>query len=119
MKNIKQVDHVTDVVLAKGIIDNQVTINYALYALKNKTADGYYFASLVKWLAKGCGYSTAQARSGQVPAATGGLAKHGWTEITSGGTTYVCDADLALEIGPTIDRWYMFPYSQSPIVYTF
>lgn len=117
-KNIKQVDHVNDVVLPKGIIDNQVTINYALYALRNKTADGYYFASLMKWLAKGCGY-TAEARSGQVPAATGGLAKHGWTEVVSGGVTYVCDADLALEIGPTIDRWYMFPYSKSPIQYTF
>ena len=115
--NIKWVDHVTTTVLPNGIIPNQTTIDYALYAFNNKVADGYYFGSLIKWLAIGCGYK-AEARAGQVPAATGGLAKHGWTEVTSSGTVYVCDGDLALEIGPTVDRWFMFTYAKSPIQYT-
>lgn len=114
VNNIRWTNSVAGEVLGNGIIDKQKTINMALYAFRNNRGDCYYYASAFKWLAIACGYSS-QARAGSVPSASQGLAAHGWTEVYLNGTTYVCDANLAIDIPGY--NWYMVTYDTAPVQY--
>ena len=113
--NIRWTNSVAGEVLSNGIVSKQKTINYALYAFRNHRGDCYYYASALKWLAIACGYS-AEVRAGHVPSASMGLAPHGWTEVYSGGTTYICDPNLAVDIGGGYN-WYMVTYASAPVQY--
>ena len=114
VNNIRWTNSVSGEVLANGVIGKQKTINYALYAFRNHRGDCYYYASAFKWLAIACGYK-AEARAGRVPSASQGLAAHGWTEVYRNGTTYICDANLAIDIPGY--NWYMVTYDSAPVAY--
>lgn len=113
--NVSRVDAVSTTAPARGIIAKQTSIDEALYVFRNKKADSYHFASAFKWLAIACGYS-AEARSGQVTMPAGTNVNHGWTEVTSSGQSFVCDADLAINIGGGY-TWYMVGYSSTAVEY--
>ena len=113
--NIRWTNSVSGEVLGNGYVGKQRTIDYALYAFKHYRGDCYYYAAVMKWLAIGCGYS-AEVRAGHVPSASQGLAPHGWTEVYSGGSTYICDANLAVDIGGGYN-WYMTTYAGAPVQY--
>lgn len=113
--NVEHVNSISTTTPATGLIANQTTIDQALYVFKNKKADSYYFASAFKWLAIGCGYP-AEARSGKISTTTGEPTAHGWTEVTKGGQTYVCDVDLAVTVGGGY-AWYLTSYDSAPVRY--
>ena len=112
--NIRWTNSVSGEVLASGIVDRQRTVDFALYAFRNYRGDCYYYASAMMWLARACGYS-AEVRAGYVPSASQGLAPHGWTEVYVGGQTYICDPNLAVDIGGY--NWYMVTYASAPVQY--
>ncbi|MBQ9021186.1 MAG: RICIN domain-containing protein [Eggerthellaceae bacterium] len=115
VRNIHWTNSVAGEVLPYGIISNERSIDYALYAFRNHRGDCYYHASIFKWLARGCGYA-AEARAGGVPSASQGIAAHGWTEVYVNGGTYICDANLAQDIGGGYN-WYMTTYYSAPVQY--
>lgn len=88
--------------------------SYAKEFWKNKGGNCYRYTSLMCWLALGMGYD-ASIYCGQVPAAAGGLAAHGWVEIRSGGTVYVVDPDLQQNIPSRNFFWQT--YSGAPLAY--
>ena len=113
--NIKWQNSVSGEVLSNGIVGKQKTIDLALYAFRHHRGDCYYYAAAFMWLARACGYS-AEVRAGHVPSASSGLAAHGWVEVYSGGTTYICDPNLAVDIGGGYN-WYMTTYASAPVEY--
>lgn len=113
--NVNRVDAVNTTVPTTGVMTKQTTIDQALYVFRNKKADSYYFASAFKWLAIGCGYA-AEARAGQVSSTTGSPVNHGWTEVTSNGQPFVCDADLAKSMGESYN-WCMVSYDAAAVQY--
>lgn len=82
--------------------------------LRNGGGNCYRFASLFSWLARYLGYDTAVI-AGYVPAAGGGGAPHGWVEVYLDGETYICDPDLAHEMGGSY--WFMATYRNPPTSY--
>lgn len=114
--NIRWSNSVAGEVLPYGIVSKETTIRHALYAFRYHGGDCYYYAAAFKWLAIACGES-AQVRAGSVPSASSGITAHGWTEVYRNGITYICDANLQVDIGGY--NWYMVTYATAPNDYYF
>ncbi len=90
------------------------SVPFAIEMYNHGGGNCYRYAALFCWLARGLGYD-ANVVSGYVPSLSGGRAPHGWVEIRSGGTTYVCDPDMQSAIP---DRnWFWVTYDQAPTWY--
>jgi len=61
--------------------------------LRNGKGNCYDYAALFTMLARKCGYQ-AQGRSGWIRTASWSWDEHGWTEISAGGSTYLCDPEF-------------------------
>lgn len=90
------------------------SVPFAKEMYRNGGGNCYRYAALFCELAKAVGYD-AKVVSGHVPSRSMGQTPHGWVEIRSNGTTYVCDPDM-VHAYPT-RNWYMFTYNNAPMNY--
>ncbi len=95
-------------------LPDSITIPYAQAMYDNQGGNCYRFASLFCWMARALGYD-AQVVSGWVPSQAGGQAPHGWVEINQGGSTFVCDPDMANSLPDY--NWFMVTYAGAPVSY--
>ena len=80
---------------------------WAVYGFQNKSGHCYVFACTFYQMAKVLGYEVHFLK-GYVPSSRGGLATHGWCEITMDGEVYVMDCSF----GHSIGNGYKIKYGQ-------
>lgn len=91
----------------------------ALPMLQNGKGNCYDYAALFTMLARKLGYQ-AQGRSGWIRTDSWSWDEHGWTEITAGGETLLCDPEFQGVYVPGHNlNWDLFmkPYGSTPTHY--
>jgi hypothetical protein len=87
---------------------------YAYYMISKKHGHCKNFAATLCVLFRSYGYD-ARVVTGFVPSRSRGWAEHGWVEAKVGGTYYIFDADLHVQLGAL--GWYKTTYKKSPVEY--